>query len=429
MDGINTYSMWMIAVFVFGYGLITLENYTKINKATIALMMAILCWILEFTTDPSCKGEGGLSCFGTHLSAISQIVFFILGALTIVEIISSHQGFRVISDFIQVGSKKKLLWVVGIITFFLSSVLDNLTTTIVMVTLLRKLIDEQEDRLIIGSGVVIAANAGGAWTPIGDVTTTMLWIGGQITTKNVMLDLFIPSVICMVVSFVFLSFMLKGNFAERNIQERKHSGPLENFVFFFGIALLIFVPIFKYLTHLPPFMGMFFGVSLLWIITDWVHGEEEDRGHLKVPQALSRIDLSTALFFLGILLCVAALESAHILSKLAVWLDTHVGNVPVTATLIGLVSAVVDNVPLVAAAMGMYDLAQHPQDSQFWQLIAYCAGTGGSILIVGSAAGVVFMGLETVDFFWYLRRISFPALIGYLAGIGAYLLGATLFSI
>lgn len=427
MDTLNIYAIWMIVVFVIGYALITLENITKINKATIALMIAIICWILQYENDPSCILEKGYKCFSTYISAISQIVFFILGALTIVEIISNHQGFRVLSDYIQVNSKRKLLWVVGFIAFFLSSVLDNLTTTIVMVTLLQKIVREREDRLIIGSGVVIAANAGGAWTPIGDVTTTMLWIGGQITTVNVMKDLFIPSIICLVVSLFFLTFMLKGNFVKKEV-EVKHSTPLENFVFFLGIGLLIFVPIFKYLTHLPPFMGMFFGLSVLWIITDWVHGEEKDRMHLKVPHALSKIDFPTTLFFLGILLAVSALENAQILEKLAEWLDHAVGNVPIIATLIGLVSAVVDNVPLVAGAMGMYTLTQYPQDSQFWQLIAYCAGTGGSILIVGSAAGVVFMGLEEVDFFWYLRRISFPALIGYLAGIGIYLLGSHLFA-
>lgn len=412
-------NIWMIGIFVIGYILITLEHLTKVSKTTIALMMAILCWIIQFKSL-ACSPEHNVNCLGDHLNSISQVVFFLLGALTIVEIISAHQGFKVIAKYINVASKVKLLWVTGFIAFILSSVLDNLTTTIVLITLLRKLISKGEDRLLIGSGIVIAANAGGAWTPIGDVTTTMLWIGGQLSTGFIMRDLFFPSVVCMLVSYVFISFMLKGEFKEQHVTEIQEVEPFGGLVFYLGIGALIFVPIFKMLTGLPPFVGVLFGLSVLWIITDLLHKWEHH--HLKVPHALSRIDLSSTLFFFGILLCIDALDAAGLLTKLAAWLDIHVGHTSIIALFIGLASAVIDNVPLVAASMGMYDLAHHPKDSQFWEMIAYCAGTGGSILIIGSAAGVVFMGLEKVDFFWYCKRITIPALIGYLAGFGTYLL-------
>ena len=422
MEELSGYATWMIAVFIIGYAFITLEHLTKINKATVALMMGVICWVLQFAADPHCAEQEGMVCFYEHLASISQIVFFILGALTIVEIISMHDGFKIILNWIEIQSKRKLLWVVGFITFFLSSILDNLTTTIVMVTLLRQLLSDREDRLIVGSGIVIAANAGGAWTPIGDVTTTMLWIGGQVTSGAVMRDLFIPSLVCMVVSFLLLARMITDGKVEKQSAEKQPATFSEKFVFYFGVFLLVSVPFFKHFTHLPPFMGIFFALSIFWIITDRMHGDKADGDVLKVPHALTKIDHSTIFFFLGILLCVDALDSAQILAKMASWLDYNIGNVPVIATVIGLLSAIVDNVPLVAASMGMYSLNQYGQDSQFWEMIAYCAGTGGSILIIGSAAGVVFMGLEKVDFIWYLKRISLPALLGYLAGVGAYLL-------
>lgn len=416
----DVYSYWMIAVFLIGYVCITLEHIIKINKATVALMMAIICWALLFLYHP-CGDIEKYECYLGNLAEIGQIVFFLIGALVIVEIISSHQGFRVISDNIHVTSKKKLLWVMGFVTFFLSAVLDNLTTTIVMVTLLCKLMPKSEDRLIIGSGIVIAANAGGAWTPIGDVTTTMLWIGGQLSTQHMIPTLFLPSLICMVVSLFFLSFLVKGDFQELDTKEKSIDVPHQKLIFFLGIASLIFVPVFKLLTGLPPLMGILFGLSVLWIVTDLLHRDHEGREHLKAPSALSRIDLASTLFFLGILLTVGALGHAGILHNLANWLDAKIGNVSIIATIIGLASAVVDNVPLVAAAMEMYDLSVHPMNSKLWDMIAFCAGTGGSILIIGSAAGVVFMGLEKVDFFWYLRKISLPALLGYFAGIAIYL--------
>lgn len=422
MESLDMYSHLMIVVFIIGYVFITIEEWTKINKATVALMMAIICWVIQFL-DPYWALNVKTGALGEHLNNISQVVFFLMGALTVVEIINVHKGFDILSDAIQIKSKKKILWVVSFITFFLSAILDNLTTTIVMVTLIQKLINKGEDRLLIGGAIVIAANAGGAWTPIGDVTTTMLWIGDRLTTVNIIQSLFIPSVVCTVVALLFLGRFLKGEFSTETVHiSQRHSEPMGRVIFWLGIGLLMFVPIFKIYTGLPPFMGVLFALSTMWIVTDIIHREMEDREHLKVPNILTKIDLSGTMFFLGILLCIDALDSAGILDQLAVWLDQNVGNPNLIAVFIGLASAVVDNVPLVAASMGMYSLEQFPQDSQFWELIALCAGTGGSILIIGSAAGVVYMGLEKVSFIWYTRRISLPAMVGYFAGIGVYLL-------
>lgn len=422
MESLGPNAGWMIATFVIAYILITVEHVIKINKAAVALLAAIVCWIFQLA-DPNQTFEIGCNQLSLQVSTIAQIVFFLFGALAIVETISVHNGFALITNYIRVRSKRQLLWIIGILSFFLSSFLDNLTTTIVMISLLNELIESGEDRLIIGGAVVIAANAGGAWTPIGDVTTTMLWIGGQISTANIMRSLFIPSITCVIVSLTFLTFALKGHFSasETNVK-KKAVEPFGTVVFFLGIGALIFVPIFKMLTGLPPFMGIFLGVGFLWLFTDGIHSEIAERKHLKLPAILSRIDLPSTLFFLGILLTISALETAHILDHLAEILNSTIGNTNVIAVLIGLFSAVIDNVPLVAASMGMYDLAVYPKDSVLWEMIAFCAGTGGSILIIGSAAGVVFMGLERVTFTWYLKRISIPALAGYLAGIGIYLL-------
>lgn len=421
MEEISAYAWWMVAVFVFGYFFITIENLIQVDKATVALLMGTICWIIHYLVAiPECGAI--LACLGEHINNISQIVFFLMGAFAIVEIISAHQGFSLIADNIHVRSKRKLLWTLGFISFLLSSILDNLTTTIVMVTLLRKLVDEGEERLIIGSAVVIAANAGGAWTPIGDVTTTMLWIGGQVSTLSIMRELFIPSLVCLIVSLSMMTYMLKGDFPLRETpQEEQRLEPNGKLVFFLAVAILISVPIFKVLTGLPPFMGMLFGLGILWLVTDLLHRGYQDRDHLRMLSVLTKIDLASLLFFLGILLAIDALDSAAILQKLASWLDANVANVTLIGTAIGLVSAVIDNVPLVAGAIGMYELTQHPPDSYFWNLIAYCAGTGGSILIVGSAAGVVFMGMEKVHFMWYLKRISLSALVGYFAGILIYM--------
>ncbi len=410
----------MIALFVIGYLLITLEHVTKINKATIALILASLLWLLQYldnSFDVSISSQG----IYEHLSNISQVIFFLLGALAIVETINVHRGFDPISNVIQIASKRKLLWVTGFLTFFLSSVLDNLTTTIVMVSLLSKLIEKGEDRWLMGGAVVIAANAGGAWTPIGDVTTTMLWIGGVLSTTAIIKELFVPSILCLVVSLLVLGWQLKGKFKAQQIHiHHEKVEPKGKLVLWLGIGVLISVPIFKILTGLPPFMGMLFGLGVMWLITDFFHSEYDDRDHLRIPHVLGKIDVAGVLFFLGILLAIGALDTAGLLKNLAQFLDSHISSPGAIATLIGLASAVVDNVPLVAASMSMYDVSQFPIDDKFWQMIAFAAGTGGSILIVGSAAGVVYMGLEKVDFFWYLRKISLAAMFGFFAGMALF---------
>lgn len=421
MAGFYDTGLWITIAFILGYTLITIEHFTKIDKATTALLMAVVCWVIQFL-NPTHTCEENTLCLGEHMGAISQVVFFILGALTVVEVINLHKGFTFISERIRTNSKQVLLWTVGIVTFVLSGVLDNLTTTIVMVTLLRKIISNPEDRLLIGGGVVIAANAGGAWTPIGDVTTTMLWIGGQLTVEGMLTSLFWPSIVCFFASFAYLHFMLKGDFTAPKAVAEEKPEPYGRLIFFLGIALLVFVPVFKVLTGLPPFMGMLFAMSILWVATDVLHVGKENRSHLRVPHALTRLDFSSVLFFLGILLAVEALNTAGVLTSLAQTLDENIGNPTLIAVAIGLASAVVDNVPLVAASMGMYSMVQYPVDSDFWNLVAFCAGTGGSILIIGSAAGVVFMGMERVNFYWYMRKISLPAAIGYFAGIAVYLI-------
>ncbi len=412
----------IILVFALGYLAIIFESKIEVNKTASALLMAVLTWMFVFLIKGHTHGTD-VHLLGEHLNEVSQIIFFLLGAMALVELIDSHRGFKVITDLIQSGSKKKMLWLMGFVTFFLSAILDNLTTTIVMISLLRKLVPDRQERLLLGAMVVIAANAGGAWTPIGDVTTTMLWINGNISTISIMKALFIPSILSLVVALLLFGIGLKGFYPQlvRRAEEEAPE-PGNRIIFYCGLGALIFVPIFKALTGLPPFMGMLISLGVLWVITDLMHHPYENRSHLRVPYILTRIDTSGVLFFLGILLCIGALDAVGILKELAIGLDHYVHNLTVIATLIGLVSAVVDNVPLVAAGMGMYDLQSYPMDSNFWQLLAYCAGTGGSILIIGSAAGVAFMGMEKADFLWYLRKVSLIALISYLSGVGFYLL-------
>lgn len=421
MEALDLHSKWMIAVFIIGYIFITLEHFVRIDKTSSALFTGIVCWMIQFSNGKfDCMAS--LTCLQEHVSNIAQVVFFLLGALAIVEIMNVHKGFSIIADNLHIRSKRKLLWTLSILAFFLSAVLDNLTTTIVMVTLLQKLIAPGRDRLILGGAVVIAANAGGAWTPIGDVTTTMLWIGGQVSTLSIMRALFLPSVISLATAIFCLSFLVEGEFPTKDAQkENERLEPHGKLIFFMGLASLISVPILKVVFGLPPFMGVFLGLSVLWIVTDLIHGRHADREFLRMPTVFTRIHFSGLLFFLGILLAIDALDAAKILEHLAHWLDNSVGNTTIIATLIGLASAVIDNVPLVAASMGMYSLDHFPQDHSFWQLIAYCAGTGGSILVIGSAAGIVYMGLEKVDFFWYFKYISFSALVAYFAGIAAYI--------
>ena len=365
---------------------------------------------------------------GDSLMGTAQIVFFLMGAMTIVEVVDAHNGFEVITSRIKTTKLSTLMWMVGFVSFFLSAILDNLTTTIVMVSLMKKLLDRHDDRLFFAGIIVIAANAGGAWTPIGDVTTTMLWIGGQITAIEIMKGLLVPSLINLLVP-LGVTAMLLGSRPVISPQRDPDEAPFEtsaferNLMFSMGLGVLVSVPVFKTVTHLPPFMGILFGLGLVWLVGDLVHRQEEDlrKQRLTLARALTRIDMSAVVFFIGILLSVAVLEHTHVLSGIAHWLDKTVGRLDVIVMIIGLVSAVVDNVPLVAASMGMYNLQQHPTDSFLWEFMAYCAGTGGSILIIGSAAGVAAMGLEKIDFLWYMRRISGLALLGYVAGALYYI--------
>lgn len=415
----------IISIFIIGYVVIAFEHPFKINKSATALLTGVLCWSVYILmgSDTHLINEQ----LTEHIGELSGILFFLMGAMTLVELIDSHDGFDVITSRIKTTDKKKLLWIICILSFFLSAILDNLTTAIVMVSLLRKLIDNKKDRLLFIGMVVIAANAGGAWSPIGDVTTTMLWIGGQITAPNIILKLFIPSVTCLIVPLIILSFKLKGNVSRPEIKENPSTNPTSSFernvVFFLGIGALVFVPVFKTITHLPPFMGVLFGLGILWIVTEIIHSakDDEEKDNLSVLHALQKIDMPSILFFLGILIAIASLQSTGVLSSLATSMNDSIGNLNIIVPLIGLLSAIVDNVPLVAASMGMYDLTTYPTDSYIWEFLAYCAGTGGSILIIGSAAGVAAMGMEKIDFIWYLKKIAWLALIGYFAGAFAYM--------
>ncbi len=412
----------LIVAFLIGYFFITIEHLTHINKATVALLMSVVCWAIVFAFGSGSHDEVHKE-FIEHVSNASQVVLFLLGALGIVEIISAHHGFEVITKLIHVHNPKGLFWLLGVVTFFLSSVLDNLTTTIVMVSLAQKIVKNVEQRLLIGSGIVIAANAGGAWSPIGDVTTTMLWIGGNITTLPTMRDLFLPSVVCTIAAFACMHFLLPNERITKELHVPHHTGAHKygSYIFFLGIGSLIFVPILKYFAGLPPFMGVMFGLGVMWLVTDLLHRYHEHRTNLRMPAALSRADLSSCLFFLGILLTIQSLETEGILANLAKFLNTYIGNSSFIAVAIGIISAIIDNVPLVAGSMGMYSLTQYPPDSSFWQLVAYCAGTGGSMLIIGSAAGIAFMGMEKATFNWYLKKVTVPAAVGYFAGVAVYL--------
>ena len=416
----------LIVIFVLVYAAIALEHPLRINKSASALLGAGLLWTLYALSqsDAHLVGEQ----LNESLMTTAQIVFFLMGAMTIVEVVDAHNGFEVITSKIKTKKLSTLMWMVGFVSFFLSAILDNLTTTIVMVSLMKKLLEQREDRLFFAGIIVIAANAGGAWTPIGDVTTTMLWIGGQITALEIMKGLFIPSLINLLVPLTVTAFIL-GNRPVIAPQRSEADALFEtssferNLMFFSGLAILVLVPVFKTLTHLPPFMGILFGLGVLWLVGDVVHRKEEElrKQRLTLARALTRIDMSSIVFFIGILLSVAVLEHTHVLADIAKWLDTTIGRQDVIVMVIGLVSAVVDNVPLVAASMGMYSLETYPPDSFLWEFLAYCAGTGGSILIIGSAAGVAAMGLEKIDFIWYVKKISGLALIGYLAGAVFYI--------
>ena len=420
---------YIIVVFVAGYLAIALEHPIKINKAASALLTGVLCWALFSFSDSVASGESVQAFIKSelshHLAAIASIIFFLMGAMTIVELIDVHHGFRFITNLIRTTNLKKLLWLVAWITFFLSALLDNLTTTIVMVSLTRKLIPERAQKMLFIGMIVIAANAGGAWSPIGDVTTTMLWIGGQVTTGGLIQNLFIPSVVCLLLPLIVVTFTMNSQPINQDFQpEDSLYVAGGKTMLFTGLGVLLFVPVFKSVTHLPPFMGMLLGLGIVWLVSEFINPDldETERKKYSAASALSRIDTSSVLFFFGILLAVGALESMGVLHRFSQSLQSTIGNQSVIITLIGMISAIVDNVPLVAASMGMYSLTEFPQDSMIWQYLAYCAGTGGSLLIIGSAAGVAAMGMERIDFIWYLKKISWLAFIGYAGGAATYLL-------
>ncbi len=421
----------ILITFIVGYLAITAEHGLRINKAAIALLTGVSCWTLyAFTQQDVHLVSHQLA---EHVGEISGILFFLMGAMAIVELIDAHDGFDIITSRITTRNKRKLLWLLSTITFFLSAVLDNLTTTIVMVSLVRKLFPASDTRLLFVSVVVIAANAGGAWSPIGDVTTTMLWIGGQITSTATMAHLILPSIVCTVVPCALISIRLKGeveNMPAAKTLNTQSLGRDRNLVFAIGLLSLIFVPVFKSITHLPPYMGILGALGLLWVITELIHAgkDERDKDRFSVLYALRKIDMPSILFFLGILLAIGVLQHTGVLTSTAQWLDQHVGNINLVVIIIGFLSAIVDNVPLVAAAMGMYDMTVYPTDSYFWQFLAYSAGTGGSMLIIGSAAGVAAMGIEKINFMWYLKHVSWLALVGFLVGAGVFILQGLLFS-
>ncbi len=425
MSNLHDSAILLIVVFVLAYAAIALEHVLKINKSGSALVGAGLMWtIYALTTGDTQLVSLQLS---ESLTGTAQIVFFLMGAMTIVEVVDAHNGFEVITSRIKTTRLASLMWLVGAVTFFLSAILDNLTTTIVMISLMRKLLAKHDDRLLFAGVIVIAANAGGAWSPIGDVTTTMLWIGGQITSIATIKALLLPSMVSLLIPMAIIAYLLRGRMVASPSRESTTTGDStlfeRNLMLLMGLGILVAVPAFKTTTHLPPFLGILFGLGILWVVGDLVHRNMDDhaRQKLTLVHAMSKIDMGSLVFFIGILLSVATLEHTHLLSALAHWLDQTVGRQEVIVMIIGFVSAIVDNVPLVAASMGMYDLTHYPPDHFFWEFLAYCAGTGGSILIIGSAAGVAAMGLERIDFFWYLKRFSSLAVVGYLAGAFTFL--------
>ncbi len=404
--------------FIIGYLAIVFEKFLRVNKAAIALIMGALLWGIYFADRHGIELPPGI--FDEQVSNTSQVIFFLLSAMVIVELIDSHKGFKFITDFIYTPSKKKLFWILIFLSFFMSAVLDNLTAMIVMLSFIRKLIPSKEERWLIGSVLVIAVNAGGAWTPIGDVTTTMLWIADKISTLEIMKSLFIPSIVNVVVAGILTSFFIKGKQEEPPPPPEPVEPGAKN-VLFLGVLSLILVPVWKALLDIPPFMSALLGLGLLWLITDLIHFRHgKERWHLRVPHILSKVEIPSIMFFLGILLAVDALAISGLLKDFARVLGTWVTSDFYLAGILGLISSVIDNVPLVAATIGMYDPSQFPMDAKLWQLIAYAAGTGGSILIIGSAAGVAFMGIEKVDFLWFLKRITPIALAGYIAGLISY---------
>lgn len=444
---LSTLTTAIVIVFCIGYFFIAVESVTRINKAAVALLMMVTCWTLFMISPESYMtllagqdiATGVNTLISDHLGATSTTLFFLMGAMTIVEVVDQNGGFNFVRDTMQTRSKRTLLWRIAFMTFFLSAILDNLTTSIVMIMILRKLVSDHKDRIIYASLVIIAANSGGAFSPIGDVTTIMLWNKGVITAAGVIKEVLLPAIVSLVIPAYVLSLSLKGELAvatadNQSLQTSELTALQRKVVFFLGVGGLIFVPVFKSITHLPPFVGILLVLALLWTVTEvfYAHlkGDEEPSGMQKrVSQLLARIDLSTILFFLGILMAVACLESIGVLTMLGQTLNTAFdGNHYLVTGIIGVLSSVVDNVPLVAGCMGMYPveaMGDMAVDGIFWQLLAYCAGVGGSMLIIGSAAGVVVMGLEKITFGWYMRHISWIAFVGYVAGILCYWLEKT----
>ena len=468
----------MVVIFLLGYVMIAMEHSVRINKSATAIALGVVLWTMyvflgdaqiveinrgsfdfflrlhpELAQSPLSEQVSrfvGNYQILEHLGEVASILFFLLCAMTIVELIDAHGGFAIITNRITTSNKRRLLWIVAALSFFLSSVLDNLTTAIVMVMLIRKLLSERRDRWIFGGIVVIACNSGGAWSPIGDITTIMLWINENVTSAKLLERCFLPSLVSMLVPLVLLTYKIKGEAVPNEAEaydEAEHSLPFKFrlMIFIFGVGGLIFVPIFKSITHLPPFMGILLSLGMLWIFSEVMYNmfkRAVSHGMRRIPFILTRIDMPTILFFLGILMAVAALQCVGVLHSAAAFLDREFHNTYIINTVIGLLSSVFDNVPLVAAAMGMYPIATpdmiasaaNPEymahfvrDGTFWQLLAFCAGTGGSILIIGSAAGVVVMGLEKIDFVWYVKNITLVALLGFFAGVGTFMLQIWLF--
>lgn len=424
----------IVVLFLLGYLCIALEAFTKINKAVPALLMCVACWTL-YACGVSPDEAHTSSRLLHHLGDTCEILFFLMGAMTIVEIVDANGGFYFVKGALSTTSKRALLWRITIMAFILSAILDNLTTSIVMVMVLRKLVDDHNDRMLYGGMIVIAANAGGAFSPIGDVTTIMLWIRGMISTGGVISQLIVPSIVAVVVSALCVSIYLKGSLA---VSDQDSPGTAansdRNLILILGVGGLVFVPIFRMLTGLAPFMGILLALGVLWLVSEYRCTRNalfKDHSHLEVTRLLSKIDMATILFFLGILMAVATLQETGVLTAFGGWLnEVSGGNHYLVTGIIGVVSSIVDNVPLVAGCMDMYPIAavgDFAVDGLFWQLLAYCAGVGGSMLIIGSAAGVVVMGLEKISFGWYLRRFTWIAFIGYLAGIGVYAIEHMLF--
>lgn len=454
----------MVVLFLLGYAAIAMEHQINVNKAASALVLCCLLWTIYIFISPDIvantpefltflsnefpdEGFSNLAVFDyvtsvqiiEHVGDIAEILFFLMGAMTIVELIDVHGGFSIITDKITVKNKRKLLWIIGLITFFMSAVLDNLTTAIVMTMMLRKMVTDAKDRWIYAGIIIIAANSGGAFSPIGDVTTIMLWVKGNISTSGVIPALIIPSLVSLIVPLLFASKKLIGELTSQTADSRSEKNGTQDYItknermiiFIMGISCLLFVPIFKTITHLPPFIGVLLGLSLMWIYTEIMYLKKRNMPQdykATISVILSRIDMTTILFFLGILMAVSTLQSAGLLAQMAQWLDVVFDkNIYIVNIIIGFLSSIVDNVPLVAGAMGMYELAEvgnYAVDGDFWLFLAYCAGVGGSMLIIGSAAGVVVMGLEKISFGWYLKNISLLAMLGYLAGAAVFVLSS-----